>query len=80
MKYILIKDFDAAEEYDDGKYLVKARLTPGDESPATFEPFTEHDIFKATKRAPEGADALILKDDWIYYSTKLRKELGYAFK
>jgi hypothetical protein len=80
MKYLLISDFDNAEEADDGLYVLKTRLTEGSEEEPTMELFSEGDIYKIRNKKPDEADAISLQDDWMFYSSSSNKLLGYVFK
>lgn len=81
MKYLFINDLDKGEEIDDGIYLVKLRSTEGpDSKEASSDVFTDADIFKIKKKAPEGADAVVFTDDWVFYDSKKKALLGYVFK
>ena len=80
MKYILITDLDGAEEFDDGLYAIKTRLTPDDTSEPTRELFSDGDIFKIKKKLPQGADAMALKDDWVFWNQRTGEFMSYAFR
>lgn len=80
MKYLLISDFDSAEEADDGLYVLKTRLTEGSEEEPTMEVFSEGDMFRIRKGRPPEADAISLQDDWMFYDSGSNNILGYVFK
>ena len=80
MKYLLISDFDDAEEADDGLYVLKTRLVEGSEEESTMELFSEGDIYKIRKIKPAEADAISLQDDWMFYNSGSNTLLGYVFK
>jgi hypothetical protein len=80
MKYLLISDFDNAEEADDGLYVIKTRLTEGSEEEPTMEVFSEGDIFKIRNSKPTEADAISLQDDWMFYNSGSNTLLSYVFK
>jgi hypothetical protein len=80
MKYLLISDFDSAEEADDGLYVLKARLTVGSDEEPTMELFSEGDIYKIRNNKPAEADAISLQDDWMFYNSSSNALLGYVFK
>jgi hypothetical protein len=79
MKYVLLSDLDSLEAFDDGLYGVKARLTPGSGEPATYEVFSENDLYRIRKSAPPKADALALTDDWVWWDSRTNAFYGYVF-
>jgi hypothetical protein len=81
LQYVLLSDFDEAEEIDDGLYLVKTRVTEdSDESESTLSPFSEGDIFHLRKKAPAEANAIALTDDWMYFNSFKSMLFEYVFQ
>jgi len=81
MEYVLLSDFDEAEEIDDGLYLIKTRVTEdSEERESKNAPFSEGDIFHIKKKAPPEADAIALTDDWMYFNTDKSMLFNYVFK
>jgi len=81
MEYVLLSDFDEAEEIDDGIYLVKIRVT--EDSTVTEDkhaPFSEGDIFQIRKKAPAEANAIALTDDWMYFNSYKSMLFDYVFR
>jgi hypothetical protein len=80
MKYVLLADLKDAEEYDDGLFAIKTRLTEDDDAEeATVEIFSEGDLYKIRTRRPHDADAIALKDDWKFFNSRTNALLGYVF-
>ena len=82
MMYVLLSDLFDAEEFDDGKYGVKARYSEPGEGEPRVEVFSEGDLYKIRMRKPKNADAIALTDDWVFWgsTTNPANTLGYAFK
>lgn len=80
MKYVLLSDFEDPEEFDDALYGVKTRNTPGSDEQVTIEIFSENDLYMIRKNLPPEANALALKDDWMFWNTESDTYYGYVFK
>jgi hypothetical protein len=80
MKFVLISDLEHPEEFDDALYGVRTRNTPDSDEPVTIEIFSENDLYTIRNNTPAGANALALKDDWMYWDTKTNTFYGYVFK
>jgi uncharacterized protein YrzB (UPF0473 family) len=81
MEYLLLSDFDEAEEIDDGIYLLKIRVTEDTEAKEDKHvPFSEGDVFHIRKKAPAEANAIALTDDWMYFNTFKSMLFEYVFK
>jgi hypothetical protein len=79
LKYILLSDLKNAEDFDDGLYVIKARVTEDDESEPTMEPFSEGDLYKIRKLAPGEADCIAFTDDWMFCNLKEMLFFDYVF-
>jgi hypothetical protein len=82
MRYILLSDFDRAEEFDDGLYVLRTRVTEDtDPSESTMELFSDGDLYRIRKRAPAEADAIAFADDdWMYFNSKETLFFEFVFK
>ncbi len=79
LKYILLSDLENAEDFDDGLYVIKAKLTEDDTSEPTMEPFSEGDMYKIRKRAPADVDCIAFTDDWMFCNLKKMLFFDYVF-
>ena len=85
MRYILLSDFDSAEEIDDAMYLIPCRETEetantAEATPSVNEPFTVGDVYRIRKKAPADADSIAMTDDWMYYNKESGMLFDYVFK
>lgn len=81
MQYLLLNDFEDAEEIDDGIYLVQTRVTEeSDPSESTKVPFSEGDLWHIRKKAPPEADGIALTDDWMFFNSSKNMLFEYVFK
>lgn len=74
-----MSDFENAEDFDDGFYVIKARVTEDDESEPTMEPFSEGDLYKIRKLAPADADCIAFTDDWMFCNLEEMLFFEYVF-
>ncbi len=81
MQYVLLSDFETAEEIDDGLYLISTRVTEeSDPSESTTIPFSEGDLWRIRKKAPPEADGIALTDDWMFFNSQKNMLFEYVFK
>ena len=81
MQYVLLTDFDTAEEIDDGLYLINTRITEeSDPADSKMIPFSEGDLWKIRKKAPPEADSIALTDDWMFFNSQENMLFDYVFK
>ena len=79
MQYAMLTDFVDPEEYDDALYGVMVKDTEGSVGPESIFQFSAGDVFAIRNGAPDGADAIALKDDWVYWNSESDTYFGNVF-
>ena len=81
MKYILLRDFDNVDDFDDGMYYVRPHMAGDLEGEAVpVEGFSDGDLYHIRRKAPDEADAIAMTDDWMFYNAENGMLFDYVFK
>lgn len=81
MKYILLSEFEDAEDFDDGMYFIRPHMAGDLEGHASpLEGFSDGDLYHIRKKAPTEADSIAMTDDWMFYNTENGMLFDYVFK